>query len=65
MYIIVIELCSHVQTGTKRCVSHFQFHGWPEVGVPVTPSLMLDFIREVQKMYSSLHTQAPITVHCR
>ena len=43
----------------------FQFHCWPEVGVP-TPTVLIEFIREVQKLCRSLPSpHGPIVVHCR
>ena len=53
------------QSGLKRMVRHFQFHDWPEVGVPGSPLVLMEFIREIQKLYITLNTKAPIVVHCR
>ena len=54
-----------LQDNCTRLVRHFQFHGWPEVGVPPSTTL-IEFIREVQKLCRSLVTpHGPIVVHCR
>ncbi len=54
-----------LQDNRTRLVRHFQFHGWPEVGVPSSTTL-IEFIREVQKLCRSLATpHGPIVVHCR
>ncbi|XP_065905888.1 receptor-type tyrosine-protein phosphatase F-like isoform X2 [Dysidea avara] len=46
-------------------VRHFQFLGWPEVGVPSSGLPLIDLMEEVNKMYRSLKTTDPITVHCK
>lgn len=54
-----------LQDNEKRLVRQFQFHGWPEVGVP-SPTVLIEFIREVQKLCQTLApTHGPIVVHCR
>ena len=54
-----------LQDNEKRLVRQFQFHGWPEVGVP-SPAVLIEFIREVQKLCQTLPpSNGPIVVHCR
>ena len=54
-----------LQDKSTRLVRHFQFHGWPEVGVPPS-TVLIEFVREVQKLCRSLAApHGPIVVHCR
>ena len=51
--------------GSIRYVHHFHYLSWPEVGVPSSPLVLLDFLREIQKNFATLNIKSPITVHCR
>ena len=57
--------CCSLQTDEVHTVRHFQFLGWPEVGVPSSGLPLIELMDEVNKMYQSLDTTAPITVHCK
>ena len=53
------------QTGQRHMVHHFQYHGWPEQGVPVSGHGFIHFIQEVRNFYGSLNVTSPVVVHCR
>ena len=44
-------------------LKHFLYTGWPDHGVPQHPSSLIQFTKQVRKVYKN--SQSPLIVHCR
>lgn len=64
-----------LQTRETRSVAHMQFTSWPDYGVPLSATAMLEFLQRMRDMQSTLVTALgdtwtghplgpPIVVHC-
>ena len=49
--------------GETRAVHHLHFTSWPDHGVPITATALLNFRRKVRS-YDNVAT-GPMIVHCR
>lgn len=56
----------HAESDEVLVVSHLQFVGWPDHGVPHSPSDLLTFLSEVHNHHQEKDPQAqmPLVVHC-
>ena len=45
-------------------VTHWEFLGWPDHGVPKFATSLISFIRHVRHEYKKNKTVAPMLVHC-
>jgi len=56
----------HAESDEILAVSHLQFVGWPDHGVPHSPSDLLTFLSEVHdhRQEKDLQAQRPLVVHC-
>lgn len=56
----------HAESDELLVVSHLQFVGWPDHGVPHSPSDLLTFLSEVHNQYQEKdpNTERPLLVHC-
>ncbi|GAB6020354.1 hypothetical protein CHUAL_003064 [Chamberlinius hualienensis] len=61
-YLIRSFYLKNLKTGETRTVTQFHFLSWPDVGVPVSAKMILDFRRKVNKSYRG--RSCPIVVHC-
>jgi netrin-G3 ligand len=48
----------------SQIVTQFHFTGWPDHGVPTSPTSFLNYVNRVRNHYDSLRTQSPMVVHC-
>ena len=48
----------------SRVIHQFHFTTWPDHGVPDRPTVMLDFLRIINR-YHDRDATTPILVHCR
>ena len=44
-------------------LKHFLYTGWPDHGVPQHPSSLIQFTKQVRKVYKN--SPSPLIVHCR
>jgi len=74
-YTICMLHLTNLKTRETRSVAHMQFTSWPDYGVPLSASAMLEFLQRMRDMHSSLVTALgdtwtghplgpPIIVHC-
>jgi len=57
----------HAESDEVLVVTHLQFIGWPDHGVPHSPSDLLTFLSEVHNHHKEKdpHAERPLVVHCR
>jgi protein tyrosine phosphatase len=48
--------------GEERIIEHYQYHGWPDHGVPNNTKGLRTLLKDVQKIRDSHKT--PVVVHC-
>ena len=60
---LVLKHASPVFQGKSRPVHHFHFTGWPDRGVPLMATSLLEF-RRVVRSYDNT-AKGPLIVHCR
>jgi protein tyrosine phosphatase len=74
-FFFVCFLLAFRQTRETRSVAHMQFTSWPDYGVPLSATAMLEFLQRMRDMQSGLVAAMgdtwighplgpPIVVHC-
>ncbi|ESO00970.1 hypothetical protein HELRODRAFT_192507 [Helobdella robusta] len=63
-YILREFKVTDARDGQSRTIRQFQFTDWPEVGVPQSGEVFIDFIGQVHKTKEQFGQDGPITVHC-
>ena len=53
------------KTGSTRLVHHFYYFGWPDFGVPESPTGVLTMLHHVRAIRRSGDQDAPAIIHCR
>ena len=56
---------SQSKVGSTRTVQHFYYLGWPDFGVPDSPTGVLTMLQHVRALQRSGDPDVPTITHCR
>ena len=56
---------AQIKAGVTRTIHHFCYFGWPDFGVPESPTGVLTMLHHVRALRGSGNTDAPTITHCR
>ena len=66
-YVKRILTVRNVKTNQQREITHIFFDAWPDHGVPSSPDVVLNLLKDIQTLtesYARINVTGPVVVHC-
>jgi receptor-type tyrosine-protein phosphatase N len=61
-YVVRSFYLKNLQTNETRTITQFHFLSWPNLGVPASAKVLLEFRRKINRSYKG--RSCPVVVHC-